>query len=305
MRESARRAPLGSCPLAFLPEEGTDRAELKGALASLPPLPLGNPGTRLESRSRNRTRIPARSLVACRLPGARDRRGVRRLWYAARHLDVPDRALAYYVNPDPQAASARSSIITWIEQCPPGRGIHGTVPLEMGLRLIAWGYALRPLAGAPALGGRAAHRARDRCAGRAHSRLSLPLLVGQQSPHRPGRGLLHAGFAFSGRPWAARWREVGASILWEEIERQTTPDGVSRELAPLPGACPRASRFLAWLVLRETAASRRRRRTRLAAMLDFVAELDRFPGGGTDRDSDGQSTLPFQGLLHPGLRFSP
>ena len=295
---------FGSRPLAFLPEEGTDRAELKGALASLPPLRLGDSGTRDWNRDPETGRVFPLvhwSRVDYREPAIEG--GVRRLWYAARHLDVPDRALAYYLNPDPQAAvAALTPIITWIEQCPPGRGIHWTVPLEMGFRLIAWGYALRLLAGAPALGAAAPRIARAIDAQAEHI-LAYRSRYSSANNHliAQAAGLLHAGFAFSGRRRAARWREMGAAILWEEIERQTTPDGVSRELSLHYQELVLELALLSWLVLRANgSAPPAAARTRLAAMFDFVAELDRFPGGPPDfGDSDGQSALPFQGAASP------
>jgi Heparinase II/III-like protein/Heparinase II/III N-terminus len=297
---------FGSHPLAFLPAEDHGRADLRRALASLPQFPtVDRPAALARDWNRDPETGRAFPLVHWSRLDYREPEiegGVRRLWYAARHLDVPDLALAYYLNPDPQtAALALIPITTWIDQCPPGRGIHWTVPLEMALRLIGWGYAIRLLAGAPALAA-AAPRIAAAVDAQAEHILTYRSRFSSANNHliAQAAGLLHGGFAFCGRPRAARWREAGAAILWTEIERQTTADGVSRELSLHYQELVLELGLLSWLLLRANGTEPpAAAKSRLAAMLEFVAELDRFPGGAPDfGDSDGQSALPFQGA-HP------
>src|SRR5688572_9564535 len=84
---------FGPRPLAFLPAEPPGRRELAQALASLPPLPADPAAA--NSRDWNRDLATGHvfplvhwSRVDYREPEIEG--GVRRLWYAARHLDVPN-----------------------------------------------------------------------------------------------------------------------------------------------------------------------------------------------------------------------
>ncbi|HWN82203.1 MAG TPA: alginate lyase family protein, partial [Candidatus Udaeobacter sp.] len=228
---------------------------------------------------------------------------VRRLWYAARHLDCPELALGYYLTGDERAAAAAlAPVMSWIGQCPPGLGIHWSVPLELGLRLMSWSMTARLLQGSEALAAAAPAIARSVHAQAEHM-LTYRARFSSANNHLVAQaaGLLHAGFAFSGLRAAARWRRVGGEILWAELLRQSTPDGVSREASLHYQEFVLELGLLSWLVLRANGTEPPpNARARLAAMLDFVAVLDAFPGGPPDfGDSDGQTALPFLGRTGP------
>jgi hypothetical protein len=299
---------FGRQPLAFLPAEDSARQELTQVLVGFPSTVGARAavGDRIRILSRDWHRDPETGLEVPRVHWSwidyREPRlegGIRRLWYAARHLDVPDLALDYYLTGDERAAGAAlAPIVSWITQCPPGIGIHWSVPLEMGLRLTAWSYAIRLLAASPALApvapaiARSVHaQAEQILAYRARFSSANNHLIAQAA------GLLQSGFAFSGLKGAPRWRRIGGEILWAEVLEQSTSDGVSREASLHYQEFVLELALLAWLTLRANGTEPPpAARTRIAAMLEVLAQLDAFPGGAPDfGDSDGQSALPFRG----------
>jgi hypothetical protein len=232
-----------------------------------------------------------------------DADAIRRLWYLGRHRLVPELALPYYLAGERRAAVRAAGVIrSWIEQCPPDRGIHWLVPLELAIRLITWSYAARLLAGSEALQvlapelGRSVHVQAEHVLSHLSRHSSANNhLIGQAA------GLFHAGVAFAGLRRAPVWRETGREILWDEILRQTTKDGVSRESSTHYHEFVLELALLVWLVLRAGGDEPPPpARARLVAMLDFVAEMETFPGGAPEiGDSDNQSTLPFGAEASP------
>jgi hypothetical protein len=227
-----------------------------------------------------------------------DEGAIRRLWYLARHLELPELALPYYMKGDAAAAERVAGLIrSWIEQCPPRRGIHWLVPLELALRLTAWSYAARLLEGSGALA-----RLAPALAAAVH--LQAEHILGHLARYSSANnhliaqatGLVHAGAAFTGLRRAEHWRRTGSEILWREILLQTTKDGVSREASTHYHELVLELALGAWLVLRAGGEEPPARvRERLGAMLDFLAELEAFPGGAPDLgDSDNQSALPLR-----------
>ncbi len=228
-----------------------------------------------------------------------DAEAIRRLWYSARSWQLPEIALDYFLRRDEETAGiAAACMRSWIEQCPPGRGIHWLVPLEMALRLNNWSYAARLLAGSEALAALAPHLARSVHLQAEQVRLRLSRyssannhLIGQAA------GLVHAGTAFSGLRRAGEWRDAGLEIFWCEVLRQTTVDGVSREASTHYHEFVLELGLMVWLLVRASGEEPPPAvRDRLLRMLDFLADLDAFPGGSPELgDSDGQSALPFGG----------
>jgi len=307
---------FGQRPPAFLPGEGQSREGLASALGAAGSASAADSASPDGSASPagastpaveaipdwNRDPLTGRSFplghwssIDYRRPA--DAEAIRRLWYQGRQRFLPDVALPYYLAGDHRAAVQAAELLrSWIEQCPPGRGIHWLVPLELALRLIAWSYTARLLAGSEALALLAPALARSVHLQAEHILRHLSRhssannhLIGQAA------GLFHAGVAFAGLRRAAVWRETGREIFWREILRQTTEDGVSREGSTHYHELVVELAVLVWLVLRAAnegpppAAEKR-----LTAMLDFVAELESFPGGPPDAgDSDNQSALPF------------
>jgi hypothetical protein len=313
--QSGEMMLFGPCPPALLPAE-QGRMELVRALAeasSVEPdegslLDLFGGRTGIVDQATgippewNRDPLSGRgfalrhwSKVDYRRP--EDAEAIRRLWYLARCRQLPSAALPFYLAGDGTAAAATAAAIgSFIQQCPPGRGIHWLVPLELALRLIAWSYAARLLAGSPVLAGLAPTLARSVHRQAEYIRANLSRyssannhLIGQAA------GLVHAGTAFAGLKLAPLWRETGRDILWREILRQTSEDGVSREASTHYHELVLELGLLVWLLMRAGGDEPPPQvRERLLGMLELVAELDAFPGGPPEvGDSDGQSVLPF------------
>jgi hypothetical protein len=299
---SAEELLFGRRRLGFLPWEGAGRADLARALAGAggqaPDQVLDwnrDPLTGLE--------FPLAHWSALDYRRPTEEGAIRRLWYRARHGDLAARALPYYLTQDePAAASAAAVIASWIEQCPPGRGIHWLVPLEVAIRLIAWSTAARLLAGSRALAALAPALA---CSVHLQAEHVLSNLSRFSSANNhliaQAAGLLHAGIAFSGLRRSVLWRETGREILSREILRQTTEDGVSREASLHYHEFVIELAILAWLRLEANGEEPPAEvRDRIGAMLDFVAEAEAFPGGAPEfGDSDNQTVLPLAAEASP------
>jgi len=293
---------FGRRPAGFLPWEGPGRADLAHALAGMRSA-VPDPVTDWNRDSCTGHAFPLVhwSALDYRRPAVEG--AIRRLWYRARQGELIELALPYYLSGDEAAAGRVAAAISrWIEQCPPRRGIHWLVPLEISLRLIAWSTAVRLIAGSRALAtlapvlARSVHLQADHVL--AHlSRFSSANnhLIAQ------GAGLLHVGLAFSGLERAPLWRETGREILAREILRQTTEDGVTREASLHYHEFVLELALLSWLRL---AANGEELpvvvRERIAAMLEFVSEAEAFPGGAPEfGDSDNQTVLPLAGGAGP------
>lgn len=74
------------------------------------------------------------------------------IWELGRHQGTVALARAWRLSGDRRFADAAvRQIAGWIEQNPPGRGIHWRSGLELGIRLISWAFALEFLRGADAV----------------------------------------------------------------------------------------------------------------------------------------------------------
>ncbi len=301
---------FGAQPFRYLPWEGPGRGDLARALAPLLPATAAGDPAAAEAESLDWNRDPVtgrtfplahRTAIDYRRP--EDEAAIRRLWYRARHRDLAAGALPYYLAGEERAA-ARSALAirSWIEQCPPYRGVHWLVPLELALRLIAWSTAARLLAGSTPLAALAPALARSVHLQAEHVLANLSRFSSANNHlMAQGAGLVHAGVAFCGLRRADVWRETGREILWSEILRQTTPDGVSREASLHYHEFVLELVILVWLLLKANGEEPPpTAKERIAAMLDFVAEMESFPGGAPAiGDSDDQSVLPLGGAGSP------
>ncbi|HWA42732.1 MAG TPA: alginate lyase family protein [Hypericibacter adhaerens] len=167
--------------------------------------------------------------------GAPDR-DVKRVWELSRHHHLTLLAAAYTLTGENRYAERIAEhLLSWWQANPFLSGIHWTMGIEVGMRLIAWVWIRRLLqswSDAPALFernplflrqlyGHQLYLARFR----SHSSSANNHLLAEAA------GLFAASCAFRGFAETDRWRAQAMAVLRREIPRQTFTDGVNRELA--------------------------------------------------------------------------
>ena len=150
-------------------------------------------------------------------------------WELSRHQWMVRLAQAYRLSGDDRYAAACAEQITaWLDRNPRGMGINWASSLEVAFRLMSWCWVLQFVHDAPSWS--SALRARVLTSLSTHGRHVERYLSYYFSPntHLTGEalGLYYAGVAFPDLPRAARWRELGRSILEGEALQQILPDGV-------------------------------------------------------------------------------
>ena len=214
-----------------------------------------------------------------------------------RHQYLPRLAKAYLLTGEERyAAEALQQIESWIEQNPPGMGIHWHSSLEIGIRAISWMWTLfllidsLSLEEAPALRIGASLFAQLEHVYRHTSVFSSPNthLIGEAA------ALFIAGLVFqnSFRP-AAAWLDRGAELLAMEAGKQVLSDGVYGELSSYYH-CYALDFYLQALILADQNAFRFPENVRRTAgsMLDFLLHVTR-PDGSLPLigDDDGGRAL--------------
>src|SRR6185437_1378254 len=124
---------------------------------------------------------------------------------------------------------------SWWSENPFLSGVHWTSGIETGLRLIAWVWARRLLAG----WGKAAQLFEREELARAQIWWHQQYLAAFRSRGSSANnhviaeaaGLLVAALAFDWFEESARWRDEAARVLEHELQRNTFPSGVNREMA--------------------------------------------------------------------------
>jgi len=156
------------------------------------------------------------------------------VWEPNRHHHLVILGRAYRATGDVRyAAAVKEQLDSWLEQCPYGIGMNWRSPLELGIRLINWVWALDLIGDSGVFD--EALRARLLNSvylhlweiSRKYSRGSSlnNHLVGEAA------GVFIGSTYFHTLKHAARWRVRSREILCEEILRQTYPDGGTREQA--------------------------------------------------------------------------
>jgi hypothetical protein len=134
-------------------------------------------------------------------------------------------------------AAIEESVRSWHAENPSASGINWASSLEASLRLISWTWTLYlTRAGPGGKGGLSASAQRALLEGiHEHASHVEHYLSSHYSPntHLTGEalGLFYAGTAFPELSEAARWQEVGAKILIDQLRTQVLPDGVYFEQA--------------------------------------------------------------------------
>jgi hypothetical protein len=156
------------------------------------------------------------------------------VWEPNRHHQLVVLGRAYRATGDVRyAAAIKEQLDSWLEQCPYGIGMNWRSPLELGIRLINWVWALDLVRDSGVLDDALRVRLLNSVylhlwqISRKYSRGSSVNnhLVGEAA------GVFIGSTYFHNLKHAARWRARSREILCEEILRQTYPDGCTREQA--------------------------------------------------------------------------
>jgi hypothetical protein len=219
------------------------------------------------------------------------------IWELNRHQWLVVMACAYRISNDESYADAAVSFVRgWIEANPPGRGINWASSLEAAFRLISWCWTVALIIRSPALS--EASFAVWLGSIRRHALHVERYLSHYYSPntHLTGEalGLFYAGVLFPQVPYASRWRETGARILIEQIEKQVLADGVYFEQSTYYQRYT-VEIYLHFLILagRNGVAVPKLVTERIQAMLDFLLRVRRPDGTMPEiGDADGGGLLP-------------
>ena len=219
------------------------------------------------------------------------------VWELNRHQWLVRLGQAYRLTGDERYAETFVKYLRdWMRANPPGIGINWASSLEVALRLISWCWALflfrqstvlSPGLFIEILGGIRTHAS--------HVEKYLSYYFAP-NVHLTGEalGLYYAGVVFPELRSAGHWREVGARILVDQIQKQVLPDGVYFEQSTCYQRYT-VEIYLHFLILaaRNGVALPAAVRERLQRMLDFLLAV-RGPDGSMPLigDADGGWLLP-------------
>lgn len=156
------------------------------------------------------------------------------LWELGRHQHVVHLARAWRLTGEARYAEAAAEHLeSFLDQNPPGTGIHWRVGLELGMRLTSWAWVVEFLRGSavatPALGARLLASADAHLA----QLERYPSLHSSANNHRIGElaGLAVGALCFTDLPGASARVEGALDGLARELGRQVHGDGVNAEQA--------------------------------------------------------------------------
>lgn len=161
---------------------------------------------------------------------------IKQLWALSRHHHLTVLAAAFAVTGDDRYAyRVADHLKSWWAANPPLRGVHWVSGIELAIRLISWVWVRRLLdrwPGAPALfedNPEALHQIYY------HQRWlsAFPSIGSSANNHlvAEAAGQLAAACAFPWFPESGRWRANAIRVLDEQLQRNTFPSGLNRELA--------------------------------------------------------------------------
>lgn len=161
---------------------------------------------------------------------------IKQLWELSRHHHLTVLAAAFAVSGDDRyACRVADHLKSWWAANPPLRGVHWVSGIELGIRLLSWVWVRRLLdrwPGAPGLfedSPEALHQIYY------HQRWlsAFPSIGSSANNHSVAEaaGQLAAACAFPWYPESDRWRIDAMRLLDEQLQRNTFPSGVNRELA--------------------------------------------------------------------------
>lgn len=161
---------------------------------------------------------------------------IKQIWDLSRHHHLTVLASAWWLTHDEQYAEAVDrQLRSWWSANPFLTGVHWTSGIEIGVRLIAWTWIRRLLDTWPKVGD--LFEGNDEAVRQIgwHQQFLLGFRSRGTSANNhvvaEAAGLLAGACAF---PWFAdseSWREHATALLQNELEANTFPDGINRELA--------------------------------------------------------------------------
>jgi hypothetical protein len=218
------------------------------------------------------------------------------VWELNRHQWLVTLGQAYRLTADERYGEAFDQVLReWLAANPPGRGINWVSSLELAFRVMSWCWALALFRGSKVLSPHLFSQVLSSVWAHAtHVERHLSYYFSPNT-HLTGEalGLVYAGCVFPEFRDAERWRQVGAQILVEQIEKQVLPDGVYFEQS----TC--YQRYTLDIYLHFLALARwndlplpRTVQASVGRMLDFLLAI-RYPNGSLPQigDADGGHLL--------------
>ncbi|MFN2496644.1 MAG: alginate lyase family protein, partial [Pseudonocardiaceae bacterium] len=161
---------------------------------------------------------------------------IKQIWEPSRHQHLTMLAAAFAISgEDRYACRVADHLKSWWAANPPMRGVHWISGIELGIRLLSWVWVRRLLDGWPGAPGlfednpEALHQIRH------HQRWLAAFGSRGSSANNhviaEAAGRLAAACAFPWFPESARWRSETLRSLDDQLQRNTFPSGLNRELA--------------------------------------------------------------------------
>ena len=154
------------------------------------------------------------------------------IWELGRHQHTVNLARAWRLTGDDRYAEAAARHIdSFLDQNPPGRGIHWRVGLELGIRLVSFAWLTQLLSESPAATAERGSAILGSVAAHLDQLERHPSLYSSANNHRLGElmGLAVGGLAFPQLPRASQRVEAGLDGLVSELSKQVHPDGFLKE----------------------------------------------------------------------------
>lgn len=158
----------------------------------------------------------------------------KRVHELGRHQHLPRLGKAWLLlEEERHAREAVGQMLGWIDQDPPGEGVHWHSSLEIALRALSWLWTLFFILPSRCLDEVAARRIGKSLFAQLDHVLAYPSVYSSPNTHLLGEAaaLYAAGLVFSDCEGGAAWRDRGAELLTRGLERQVLPDGVHEELS--------------------------------------------------------------------------
>ncbi len=224
------------------------------------------------------------------------------IWELNRHRHFFTLGAAFWLTGDERFAETFVSHLDgWMEANPPGSGVNWMSSLEVAFRVVSWIWAFNFFKDSPKFSPEIFWKAARFVY--SHGRHIEKYLSTYYSPntHLTGEalGLYYIGTQFSFLKSAKAWRDAGAKILFDELDRQILPDGVYFEQSTWYQryTADFYTHFFILQTLNDGAELTEKQREKLAkkvqSLMDFLMAITR-PDGTTPLigDDDGGRLLP-------------